>query len=124
VSRLPVSVARADALMVAYARTHRVPIVQTDELARTEGLVMPEGRLVYVGARWYMVPPAENIRAFRVQLLSHGQRTVQVSSRARLAVNLCELGYSAPQAGRHAFQAWGHGQSCNQAGRVIAQEVI
>jgi hypothetical protein len=123
-SRVQIAAARADTLMVAYARAHRLPIVQTDELARAEGLVTPDGRLVYVGARWFLLPPDGKTRSFRVQLLTRGQRTVQVSSRARLAVNLCDLGYSAPQAGRHAFRAWGQGLSCNSTGRVIAQEVL
>lgn len=123
-SRISVSSSRADDLMVQYARAHRLPIIQTDELARAEGLITSEGRLFYVGARWYLLPPEANTRAFMVQLLSRGQRTVRVSSRARLAVNLCELGYGAPQAGRHAFRAWKEGQSLSAAGRIIAQEVL
>lgn len=120
--RRVLTIARAFELMLAYARQHRRSTRETEELARADGIVVPQGRLIYVGARWTLHETATTTRRFRVNLPRTGSRTVEVATRARLAVNLIELGYPSIQAGRHAYAGWDKGRAL-AGGNVVLTEL-
>lgn len=121
--RRPLTSATAFDLVLAYARQHRISTRAAEEMAQgEEGLDVPAGTLVYVGARWYLDETVTTSRRFEVQLPRTGSRTVEVTSRARLAINLIELGYPSVQAGRHAFKGWTLGQA-HAGDRLVLTEL-
>lgn len=107
--------------LVAYARQHRCSIARAEELAGGAGLSVPGGTLMLIGARWSLNQGKLPTRRFRVQLPTQGERIVEVSTRARLAINLTELGYSIPRANSHAKHSWSKGLALNGNSVVITE---
>lgn len=86
-------------LLLTYARQHRISTRAAEAMAHVEeGLTVPAGKLVYVGARWYFDEIATTSRRFEVNLPRVGSCAGEIDSRARLAINLIEIGYPSVQA--------------------------
>ncbi|GGR16361.1 hypothetical protein [Deinococcus ruber] len=122
-SRTQLTTEAAEARIVEYAREQHALYRHVLKEAALLGIDLLDGRLMMIGGRWFLVAHATAVRRFSVLPPQKGSRsrTVTVPTRARLAVNLCEMGYPATQAGRHAHHAWKTGQAKAGATVVIGE---
>lgn len=118
-SRTQLTTEAAEARVVEYAREQHAAYRHVLKEAALSGIDLQDGRLMMIGGRWFLVAHPTAVRRFEVLPPKKGSRSrvVTVPTRARLAVYLCELGYPATQAGRHAHHAWKTGQA--KAGTVV-----